>query len=282
MATTTELRPEPVREAGRRVSTRLLAGRLLRPVGWLLRRGTAIVAFLLAWEFVPRSGLVDRVFLPPLHTVLGAWLALAGNGQLEQHLGASLLRSVTGLALAVLIAVPLGVLVGWYRPVAEALNPLLEIFRNTAPLALLPVFVLLLGLGETSKIALVLFASLWPILLNTVSAVRTVDPLLVRSARSLGLSSLSLFWKVVLPSALPTLFTGVRLAVASSIMVLVAAEMMGAKAGLGYLINSAQFNFQIPQMYAGILTISLLGLGLNQLLVTLERRFSRWRAPVSG
>jgi NitT/TauT family transport system permease protein len=178
--------------------------------------------------------------------------------------------------------VPLGVLVGWYRPVAEALNPLLEIFRNTAPLALLPVFVLLLGLGETSKIALVLFASLWPILLNTVSAVRTVDPLLVRSARSLGLSSLSLFWKVVLPSALPTLFTGVRLAVASSIMVLVAAEMMGAKAGLGYLINSAQFNFQIPQMYAGILTISLLGLGLNQLLVTLERRFSRWRAPVSG
>ncbi|WP_084216643.1 ABC transporter permease [Pseudonocardia spinosispora] len=249
--------------------------------GWpgrLLRRGTAIVLFLLIWELVPRSGLVDRVFLPPFSQVAAAWFTLVGNGQLPLHLGASLARSVTGLGLAVLVAVPLGVLVGWYRPVAEALEPLLELFRNTAALALLPVFVLLLGLGETSKVSLVLFACAWPILLNTVSAVRTVDPLLIRSARSLGLSAPSLFWKVVLPSAVPTLFTGIRLAAAASIMVLVAAEMMGAKAGLGYLINSSQFNFQIPQMYAGIVTISLLGVVINQALVAVERRFSRWRA----
>nr|WP_037080355.1 ABC transporter permease [Pseudonocardia spinosispora] len=244
----------------------------------MLRRGTAIVLFLLIWELVPRSGLVDRVFLPPFSQVAAAWFTLVGNGQLPLHLGASLARSVTGLGLAVLVAVPLGVLVGWYRPVAEALEPLLELFRNTAALALLPVFVLLLGLGETSKVSLVLFACAWPILLNTVSAVRTVDPLLIRSARSLGLSAPSLFWKVVLPSAVPTLFTGIRLAAAASIMVLVAAEMMGAKAGLGYLINSSQFNFQIPQMYAGIVTISLLGVVINQALVAVERRFSRWRA----
>lgn len=253
-----------------------------RPRGLVLLRGSAaILAFLAVWEVVPRLGLVDRVFLPPFSEVLAAWWQLAVSGELGEHLGASLVRALGGLALAVVVAIPLGIALGWYRPVAEALNPLLEIFRNTAALALLPVFVLLLGLGEGSKIALVMFACSWPILLNTASAVRTVDPLLVRSARSLGFSAAQVFRKVVLPSTVPTLFTGVRLAAAVSLLVLVAAEMAGANAGLGYLITAAQFNVEVPQMYAGILTISLLGLGINQLLVVLERRVSRWR-PAAG
>ena len=150
-------------------------------------------------------------------------------------------------------------------------------FRNTAALALLPVFVLILGLGETSKIAIIFYACSWPILLNTVSGVRTVDPLLIKSARSLGLGPLRLFQKVVLPAAVPTIFTGIRLAGAYSILILIAAEMVGAKAGLGYLINYAQYNFAVPDMYAGIITISAIGLVVNQLLVLTERRFSTWR-----
>ncbi|MEJ2861541.1 ABC transporter permease [Actinomycetospora sp. OC33-EN07] len=247
----------------------------------MLRGSAAVIAFLAVWEVVPRLGLVDRVFLPPFSEVLAAWWQLAVSGELGEHLGASLVRALGGLVLAVVVAIPLGIALGWYRPVAEALNPLLEIFRNTAALALLPVFVLLLGLGESSKIALVMFACSWPILLNTASAVRTVDPLLVRSARSLGFGAGAVFRKVVLPSTVPTLFTGVRLAAAVSLLVLVAAEMAGANAGLGYLITAAQFNVEVPQMYAGILTISLLGLGINQLLVVLERRVSRWR-PATG
>ncbi|WP_373695198.1 ABC transporter permease [Actinomycetospora aeridis] len=247
----------------------------------LIRGSAAVIAFLAVWEVVPRLGLVDRVFLPPFSEVLAAWWQLAVSGELGEHLGASLVRALGGLVLAVVVAIPLGIALGWYRPVAEALNPLLEIFRNTAALALLPVFVLLLGLGESSKIALVMFACSWPILLNTASAVRTVDPLLVRSARSLGFGAGAVFRKVVLPSTVPTLFTGVRLAAAVSLLVLVAAEMAGANAGLGYLITAAQFNVEVPQMYAGILTISLLGLAINQLLVVLERRVSRWR-PATG
>lgn len=244
----------------------------------VLRGGAAIVVFLALWELVPRVGLVDRVFLPPFSEVVIAWWGLAASGELGEHLGASLLRAGSGLLLAVAVAVPLGILIGWYAGVAQALNPLLETFRNTAALALLPVFVLLLGLGESSKIALILFACAWPILLNTVSAVRTVDPLLIRSARSLGFSEAQVFRKVVLPASVPTLFTGVRLAGAVALLVLVAAEMAGANAGLGYLITASQFNFQVPEMYAGIVTISLLGLMVNQLLVTLERRLSRWRS----
>lgn len=250
------------------------SGQLLR----IARASGGIVLFLLLWEAAPRLGLVDRIFLPPFSEVARTWVNLATSGQLEQHLGASLGRSLAGLLIAAVIAVPLGLAIGWYRRVREVLNPLLELFRNTAALALLPVFVLLLGLGETSKIALIVFACTWPILLNTINGVRTTDPLLTKSARSLGFGPAQLFTKVVLPGAVPTIFTGIRLAAANSILVLVAAEMVGAKAGLGYLITTSQYNFQVPQMYAGILTISLLGLAFNQALSAAERRLSRWRS----
>jgi NitT/TauT family transport system permease protein len=249
-----------------------------RAVAWkIFKPAVAIVAFFALWEVAPRVGLVDDVFLPPLTTVLSAFRELVVGGQLAQHLGASLTRALTGFAIALVLAVPLGVAIGWYKPVAETLNPILEIFRNTAALALLPVFILILGIGETSKIALVVYASTFPILLNTISGVRTVDPLLVKSARSLGLPAYRLFQKVILPAAAPTIFTGIRMAAASSILVLIAAEMVGAKAGLGYLITASQLNFQIPNMYAGIIAISIVGLVFNGILVTVERRLSRWR-----
>ena len=137
---------------------------------------------------------------------------------------------------------------------------------------------LILGIGETSKIAIVLFACFFPILLNTISRVASVDPQLLRTARVLGLSPVATFRKVVFPAAVPTIFTGIRISGAAAILVLIAAEMIGATAGLGFLINYSQLNFLIPQMYAGIITTSALGLAINYSLVALERRFSRWRA----
>lgn len=253
-------------------------GRRFRAITWRLVRPVVVIAlFLAVWETAPRIGLVDSVFLPPLSEVVHAWFTLLGNGQLWEHVSASLSRALIGLALAILVSIPLGVAIGWYRPVADFLNPILELFRNTAALALLPVFVLILGIGETSKVALVVYASSFPILLNTISGVRTVDPLLVKSARSIGLSPIRLFQKVVLPAAVPTIFTGLRMAAASSILVLIAAEMVGAKAGLGYLITASQLNFQIPNMYAGIVTIALVGVVFNGILVAIEGRLSGWR-----
>ncbi|MEV6220540.1 ABC transporter permease [Nocardia fluminea] len=246
----------------------------------VLRLAKPLLAFALllgVWELAPRFGLVDEVFLPPFSTVVQAFAELAGNGQLAEHASASLTRSVTGFSFALVIAVPVGIAIAWYKPVSDFLNPVLELFRNTAALALLPVFVLILGIGETSKIALIGYATFFPILLNTITGVRTVDPLLVKSAVSLGFSPLRLFQKVILPAAIPSIFTGIRMAAAGSILVLIAAEMIGARAGLGYLITAAQQNFQIPQMYAGIVAISLIGLGFNFALVALERRLSRWR-----
>ncbi|MFG2340104.1 ABC transporter permease [Streptomyces yangpuensis] len=272
--------PRPVPDAGhaeRPVRQPLGAlGRRLRAVAL---RSAAVLALLAVWETAPRLGLADPTFLPPVSEVAAAWWELLRNGQLGRHTWASLVRSFGGFGIAVVVAVPLGLLIGWYRPVAALLGPLLEVFRNTAALALLPVFVLLLGIGETSKVSIVVYACVWPILLNTISAVGNADPTLVRLARSMDLSTPRLFQKVILPASVPAVFTGIRLAGAVSILVLVAAEMIGAKAGLGYLINASQFNFAIPQMYAGIVTISAVGVAFNQLLVTVERRLSTWRVP---
>lgn len=256
-----------------------LARRALALLGRALWKSSAIVLLLLLWEFGPNAFLdpSTRVFLPPLHDDLNAWWQLAKSGGLQANLSASLIRSGVGFGLAIVAAVPLGLLIAWYRPLASFLNPVLELFRNTAALALLPVFTLLLGIGETSKIAIVAYASFFPVLLNTIAGVRTVDPTLIRAARTMGLPNFAMFQKVVLPSAVPTIFTGIRMAGAASILVLIAAEMAGAKAGLGYLIMNDQSSFRIPEMYAGILTISVLGLLVNTVLVRLERHFSRWR-----
>jgi NitT/TauT family transport system permease protein len=270
----------PVTAPGPAAGTGGSATRARRTLGVLRRiatRSVAVLAFLAVWETAPRIGLVEQIWLPPFSTVAGAIGSLLADGSLVEHIGVSLQRSLSGFLVAIAIAVPLGLIIAWYRPLADILDPLLEIFRNTAALALLPVFTLILGIGELSKVSLIVFACVWPILLNTISAVRDVDPLLVKSARSVGLSSPRLFQKVILPASIPTIFTGIRLAGAVSILVLLAAEMVGAKAGLGYLINSAQVNFLIPEMYAGIVTVSAIGVGFNYVLVRVERRLSRWR-----
>lgn len=244
----------------------------------LVKQSIVILLLLILWEIAPRMGLVDPTFFPPFTKVAESWWGLVISGDLYAHFQASILRSLFGFGLAILVSIPLGLIIGWYPLASELLNPVLEVFRNTAALALLPVFILLLGIGETSKVSIVFFACTFPILLNTINAVRNVDPLLIKAAKSMALPSYRLFYKVILPASIPTIFTGIRMAGSSSILVLIAAEMVGAKEGLGYLINYSQQNFQITQMYAGIITISLLGVAINYLLVSLERKFSSWKS----
>jgi NitT/TauT family transport system permease protein len=271
----TEARPNPRQEEAARV--RHASKHRVRAVR-TVRGALGIALLAMVWEVAPRSGAVDPHFVSPLSEVLASLADLARSGELWKHLSASLVRSGVGFSLAVVTAIPLGAAIAWYSPARELLTPVLEVFRNTAALALLPVFVLVLGIGETSKIAIVLFACFFPILLSTVSGVATVDPQLLRSARVLGLSPVTTFRKIVFPAAVPTIFTGIRISGAAAILVLIAAEMIGATAGLGFLINYSQYNFLIPQMYAAILATSVVGLAVNYGLVALERRFSRWRA----
>lgn len=262
------------------VDAKARSGRWIAPWRWLfgtLSRWALLLALLALWELAPRLGLVDVAFLPPLSEVLEAGWELARSGQLYEHLEASLLRAFGGFAIAVVAFVPLGLAVGWYTGLGNALRQIIEVLRNTAPLALLPVFILLLGIGEVSKVTMVVYSCAWPLLLNTIAAVKQIDPLLIKSARTMGATPLQLFTKVFLPAALPTIFVGIRLASAAAMLVLIASEMVGAKAGLGYLIIYGQYSFLIPQMYFGVLSITTIGLLSNYGLETLERRLTRWR-----
>lgn len=242
-----------------------------------LTRSALVIALLAFWEIAPRAGLTEAAFLPPVSEVLQAGWELVLNGQLYEHLGASLFRALGGFLIALVLFIPLGLAIGWYRGLGAVLNQIIDVLRNTAPLAILPIFILLLGIGELSKVTMVVYSCAWPLLLNTASAVKQVDPLLVKSARTMGTTQLQLFVKVILPAALPTIFVGVRLASASAILVLIASEMVGAKAGLGYLVIYSQYSFLIPQMYFGILAITGVGLTINFMLERIERRLTRWR-----
>lgn len=250
-------------------------------VGRFAERAAGILLFLALWEALPRLGIVSDAYLSPPSAVLASIGQLLDNGQLWKHVAASLQRSLWGLVLASSAGVLLGLLVGGFRRLAAIVDPVLQLFRQTSAFALFPVFILFLGIGELSKVAIIFWASFWPVLLSTVSGVKQVDRLLVNSALSMGASRRFVFFKVVLPASLPSIFTGVRLAGAYSITALVAAEMIGAHSGLGFLTLNSQETFQIPTMYAGILLLAVLGLLLNYLLALLERRLLRWRRGLS-
>ena len=170
---------------------------------------------------------------------------------------------------------------GQLPAVERALDPILQLFRQTSALALYPVFILMLGLGETSKVFVIFWATLFPILLATIGGVKEVDRKLIDMARTYGAGHVSVFRRVVLPASVPAIFVGLRLSATTALLLLIAAEMIGANKGLGFQVMNAQYNFQIPMMFAAIVLLAALGLAANALLVALQRRLCRWSSPTA-
>lgn len=238
-----------------------------------------LITFFVFWEIAPRLGWLNAIFFPPLSEVLTAWYAMLLDGTLSANIGISLQRAFIGFALALVVAIPLGFLMGRYSTFEKVSDLLVQTLRNTSQFALLPVFILLLGIGEASKIAITFYSSIFFLLINTISGVKSVDPLLLKAARSMGTSDLDLFRKVILPASIPHIVAGARLAVKSSIFAVIGAEMLAAKSGLGYLIQNSQLMMETADMYAGILTMTFIGLIVNYLLVWFERWATGWKSP---
>lgn len=236
-----------------------------------------IVMFFALWELLPTWKIVNPNFLTPASEVINTLWGLVASGELYKHFLVSLKRISFGLGLAVVVACPLGITMGWFRGVELSIDAPLQAGRQVSALALFPVFILFFGIGELSKVVIIFWASVWPVLLNTITGVKNIDPLLIKSARSMDASEITLFRKVVLPAAAPSMFTGVRLGASYAFMVLVAAEMIGANAGLGFLVLNSQEIFKIPEMYAAITALGLFGLTINNLLLSFEKRVSRWK-----
>lgn len=246
-------------------------------------RGLLLVfAFFAVWETLPRLGIIDPLLLPTFSETISTLIKLFVSGKLQVHIWASLQRSLIGFGLAVLVGIPLGFLMGWYNRIERYTDMFIQSMRNTSTFALLPIFLLFLGLGETSKIAIVFYGAIWHILINTISGVKNVDPIYIKAAKSMGVSDTELFRKVILPASMPSIVSGARLGAKTAILVVVAAEMIGAKSGLGFFVQNAQFNFMIPEMYAGILTLSILGLTVNYLLVWFEKKATYWKGNIDN
>lgn len=238
-----------------------------------------LITFFLLWEIAPRLGWLNAIFFPPLSEVLVAWYRMLLDGTLSANIGISLQRAFIGFALALVVAIPLGFLMGRYSTFEKVSDLLVQTLRNTSQFALLPVFILLLGIGEASKVAITFYSSIFFLLINTIAGVKSVEPLLLKAARSMGTSDLDLFRKVILPASIPHIVSGARLAVKSSIFAVIGAEMLAAKSGLGYLIQNSQLMMETADMYAGILTMTFIGLIVNYLLVGFERWATGWKTP---
>ena len=241
-----------------------------------------VLLFFAVWEALPRLGLIDPLFLPTFSTTLKTLINLTVSGQLLLHVVISLQRAAAGFGLSLLVAVPFGFLMGYYIKFERYTDLLIQSLRNVSTFALLPIFLLLLGLGETSKIAIIFYGASWQILMNTISGVKSVDPIYIKAARSMGVSDWDLFRKVILPASIPSIVIGARLGAKIALMVVIAAEMIGAKSGLGFFIQNAQFNFMVPEMYAGILALAIVGLVVNYILVWFEKKTTYWKGDIGS
>ena len=249
----------------------------------LLLRWSGVIVFLALWEAAPRLEWIDPYFVPALSTVLGAIGELFREGVLVSHLLISLWRGLLGLLAAVALGIPAGILLGWRYPLAaQVLSPVLRVLSQVNPFSLMPIFVLFFGIGETAKVAVVGWVSLWPVIFYTITAVGSVEPMQIKSARAFGISETDLLRKVVWPASLPLIMVGLRIGAGLTFYILVAAEMLGASAGLGWLVHNSAMNYQIPRIYAGAFFIVLLGYLLNRGLLLAERILFGWRETVSG
>lgn len=235
----------------------------------------ALLLVLLAWQALLSLGDYSEALFPsPLATLQGLYELIA-DGVLLNDIGASLYRFAVGYLSSVLIAMLLGLVLGWYRGVWAYLNPIAQVLRPISPMAWLPFIVLIFGIGEMPALVIIFIAAFFPVLLATVAAVHDIAPVYLKVAQNFGIRQPALLAKIVFPAVFPRIATGLHLALGTAWVFLVAGEMVGAQSGLGFLIIDARNNLRADLLMAAIITIGVLGLLLDGGVTLVERAVSR-------
>jgi ABC-type nitrate/sulfonate/bicarbonate transport system permease component len=250
--------------------SRLSSSRMLSPL-----------VVIIIWEFVGQMKFVDPVFLPAPSAILKELLLMIKTGELFVHIGYSMGRMIVGFSLACVVGVLLGLTMAWFRFIDRIFEPLIDLIRPVSPLAILPLAILWLGIGHSSKIFIIFYGALFPIVLNTYAGIKGVEKATVDAAKTLGATKVELLFKVAIPSALPIILTGIRISSAIAMIVVVASEMVAATAGLGYLILTAEQVYKTEEMFVGILCISILGFGLDRLIKYIQRKVTWYTELIS-
>jgi ABC-type nitrate/sulfonate/bicarbonate transport system permease component len=237
---------------------------------------TPVIIFVLAWEAFSRSGYINRELFPPPSTVSVALTDLIRTGEYLDDIKWSVLRAVLGFALGAFLGILIGVLTGRIPFVNRSLTPLIQIFRPIPSIAFVPLAIVWFGLGEQSKIFLVMWGVFFPVWINTFLGVTSVENTYIWAAKSLGAPDRRIMIEVVLPAALPLIVAGMRVGVALAFLNLVAAEMAGAYVGLGYRVGASHMVFRIDQMITGIIGLGVLGALSDRVFAYLVKRFVPW------
>jgi ABC-type nitrate/sulfonate/bicarbonate transport system permease component len=276
------LETAPVEQTKRRIAPSRGAWfrlRLFRTLG-LLPNFVLLIVLLLGWQFASKVWIpsIDphmAVLMPAPSTIAVTAAGMIVSGELFYHLMASLKREAVAFLFAA-SAIPLGIAMGWWRPIYNQVNPIMEILRPIPPLAWIPLSILWFGIGDEQNEFIIFLGIFFPILVNTVVGVKNIDPILIRAARSLGASERKLLVRIVFVGALPQIITGVRIGLGVGWMALVAAELVGASSGLGFIINDARSMLRTDTIIVGMLAIGIVGLLIDTTILMMGRRLLPW------
>lgn len=255
----------------------LRTGRPVPKYGWwpaALLAGGALTA----WEIWARVSTTSSILFPAPSVVALVLVRRTLSGELLRATGATLGRLLWGLVAGGTPALALGLVMGFSLRVRSALDPLVAAAHSVPKIAVLPLFMIVLGVGEASKIAVVAAAAFFPLLVSTMAGVRQISPIHFEVAHSYGAKASRVFWRVLLPGSLPQILAGIRLALNASLLVAIAVELVAARNGLGAMIWMAWQTLRVEELYASLAVASLLGVGFNVVLVSLERRLVPWHS----
>ncbi len=270
---TTEASPAPEAPAARIPGQ---PGRLSRYEG-LLIGGGAVVAFLAIWQFVAFRRVMPELFLPGPSDIAVAFSAYVAKGQIWNDVWVSGQELVLGFVLAIIVGLPVGMAMGWYRRFSLALDPFVTFFNAIPRVSLTPLFIIWFGIGINSKLAVVFLGAVFAILINAGVGVRNLDPALIKAARSFGANDLQLFRTVVLPGCVPYILAGFRLGLAHALTGVVVAELVAAQAGIGLMMATAGATFQTSRVFVGLVIIAATGVLITYGFSRIERRFQSWK-----
>ena len=250
---------------------------LQRPPDALLSILTPLV-LLGCWELLVKVGALDFRFFPPPSKIWSAAGALVASGELFVHLQASLFRIAVGFVIGSLVGVPVGLALGAFRVLRVMFDPILSGLYVIPKIAILPLLMMIFGIGEGSKVAIVSLSTFFVVAINSLAGVRQVEPILIEAGRNFGAGGLQMFRHVILPGALPSIFTGLRLGAGTALLVIIAAEFVAANEGIGYLIWRSWSTLVTENMFVGFVVIAMLGMAFAWLLQRLGQLIMPWQS----
>lgn len=235
------------------------------------------IFILILWEILSRTSLIDPRFFPAPTKIIGTFITMGTSGELFMHIKISLMRIFGGFLLGVIPGVVLGLLMGMYSPIRHFLSPLVMALMPIPTLAMLPIILIIFGIGEVSKLVIIAISVFFPVVINTAAGVTNIDNIYIDVAKNYGASPRDFFFKIAFPGSLPVMLEGIQMGQAIALLTIVAAEMVGANSGIGYIIWTKYKSFLLAEMYVGLVLISFFGYLFSLILRGLQSKLIPWR-----